>query len=133
MSKKLAAGANVIVLAVKAGSGAFVRERDSAVELAKTMIGIGTSAGRRMAAVVSDMSQPLGRAVGNALEVGEALDTLAGKGPPELADFALELASIVVELASEPPTAGSRDAGSARARVEQALRSGAGLRAFRRM
>ena len=133
MSKKLAAGAHVIVLDVKTGSGAFMRERDSARELAQAMVDIGVAAGRRMAAVVSDMSQPLGRAVGNALEIGEALDTLEGHGPPELADFAVELASIVVELASEPPPAGSRGAGSARARVEQALRSGAGLRAFRRM
>src|SRR5437660_804845 len=133
MSKKLAAGAQVIVLDVKTGSGAFMRERDSARELAQAMVDIGVAAGRRMAAVVSDMSQPLGRAVGNALEIGEALDTLEGHGPPELADFALELASIVVELASEAPLAGARDASSARARVEQALRSGAGLRTFRRM
>src|SRR6266568_4227825 len=101
MSKKLAAGANVIVLDVKTGSGAFVRERDAAVELAKTMIGIGASAGRRMAALVSDMSQPLGRAVGNALEVGEALDTLVGKGPPEFTDFAVELSGLIVLLASD--------------------------------
>src|SRR3984893_18066878 len=67
MSKKLAAGSNVIVLDVKTGSGAFLRERDSAMMLAKMMIDIGTAAGRRMAAVVSDMSQPLGSAVGNAL------------------------------------------------------------------
>src|SRR5436305_9108780 len=100
MSKKLAAGANVIVLDVKTGSGAFVREPDAARELARTMVDIGTTAGRRMAAVVSDMSQPLGRAVGNALEVGEALDTLAGRGPPEFTEFALELAALIVSLAS---------------------------------
>src|SRR5438876_2181301 len=125
MSKKLAAGANVIVLDVKTGSGAFVRERESAIELAKSMIGIGTAAGRRMAAVVSDMSQPLGRAIGNALEVAEALDTLEGHGPPEFADFALELATMIVELASS--------GGDGRVEVEEALGSGAALRAFRRM
>jgi pyrimidine-nucleoside phosphorylase len=125
MSKKLAAGANVIVLDVKTGSGAFMRDRHSARELAQAMVDIGLAARRRMAAVVSDMSQPLGRAVGNALEVAEALDTLEGHGPHELADFAVELASIIVQLAS--------DAGSARGRVEEALRSGAALRALRRM
>ena len=125
MSKKLAAGAHVIVLDVKTGSGAFMRERESARELAQAMVDIGQAAGRRMAAVVSDMSQPLGRAVGNALEVAEALDTLEGHGPPELTAFALELASTIVGLASDNP--------SPRARVEDALRSRAGMRAFRRM
>ena len=125
MSKKLAAGADVIVLDVKTGSGAFMRERDSARALAQAMIDIGEAAGRRVAAVVSDMSQPLGRAVGNALEIAEALDTLEGRGPPEFAEFALELAGLIVELAS--------DAGAGRIEVEEALRSGAALQAFRRM
>ena len=136
MSKKLAAGAHVIVLDVKTGSGAFMRDRAAARELAQAMVDIGIAAGRRMAAVVSDMSQPLGRAVGNALEIAEALDTLEGHGPPELADFAVELGSIIVELASlapQVPPGGGQDAPSAHARVEEALRSGAGLRAFRRM
>src|SRR3984893_1322334 len=100
MSKKLAAGASVIVLDVKTGSGAFLRERDSAMMLAKMMIDIGTAAGRRMAAVVSDMSQPLGSAVGNALEVGEALDTLEANGPLDFTEFVLDIASTIVELAS---------------------------------
>jgi pyrimidine-nucleoside phosphorylase len=125
MSKKLAAGANVIVLDVKTGSGAFMRERDAARALAQAMVDIGAAAGRRIAAVVSDMSQPLGRAVGNALEVAEALDTLDGHGPPELAEFALELASIIVNLATDG-SRGRRD-------VELALTSGAGLRSFRAM
>jgi pyrimidine-nucleoside phosphorylase len=125
MSKKLAAGANVIVLDVKTGSGAFMREPDAARELARVMVDIGSAAGRRMAAVVSDMSQPLGRAVGNALEVSEALDTLEGHGPPEFADFAIELASLIVELAS--------NGGAGRREVEDALRSGRGREAFRRM
>jgi pyrimidine-nucleoside phosphorylase len=125
MSKKLAAGANVIVLDVKTGSGAFMREPDAARALAQTMVHIGVAAGRRMAAVVSDMSQPLGRAVGNALEVGEALDTLEGHGPPEFADFAVELATLIVELASNGT--------SGRAEVEHALRSRDGRRALRQM
>jgi pyrimidine-nucleoside phosphorylase len=125
MSKKLAAGASVIVLDVKTGSGAFMRERAAARELAEAMVAIGTAAGRRMAAVVSDMAQPLGRAVGNALEVREALDTLAGAGPPEFAEFALELATTIVELASDGRTG--------RAEVEAALRSGAARDVLRRM
>jgi pyrimidine-nucleoside phosphorylase len=125
MSKKLAAGAHVIVLDVKTGSGAFMREPAAARELAAAMVEIGTAAGRRMAAVVSDMSQPLGRTVGNALEVREALDTLAGQGPPEFTQFAIELASLILDLATSTA--------NARADVEGALRSGAGLEALRRM
>jgi pyrimidine-nucleoside phosphorylase len=125
MSKKLAAGASVIVLDVKTGSGAFLRERDSALMLAKMMIDIGAAAGRRMAAVVSDMSQPLGRAVGNALEVAEALDTLDAHGPPDFTEFVVDIASTIVELASEGQTG--------RAEIERALRSGDGRQALRRM
>jgi pyrimidine-nucleoside phosphorylase len=125
MSKKLAAGASVIVLDVKTGSGAFLREREAATALAKTMIDIGTAAGRRMAAVVSDMSQPLGRAVGNALEVGEALDTLEANGPPDFTEFVVDIASTIVELASNGQ--------AGRAEVQQALRSGSGRQALRRM
>ncbi len=125
MSKKLAAGAKVIVLDVKTGSGAFMREPEAARALAQAMVEIGNAAGRRMAAFVSDMSQPLGRAVGNALEVAEALDTLHGEGPPEFTEFALELAGSIVDLAT--------GASSGRAAVEHALGSGGGLRAFRRM
>jgi pyrimidine-nucleoside phosphorylase len=125
MSKKLAAGAQVIVLDVKTGSGAFMREPDAARALARAMVEIGVAAGRRTAAVVSDMSQPLGRAVGNALEVAEALDALAGRGPQELTEFAIELASLVVELAT--------DGACGRGDVEEALRSGAGLRMLRAM
>jgi pyrimidine-nucleoside phosphorylase len=125
MSKKLAAGAEVIVLDVKTGSGAFMREPESARALAQTMVDIGTAAGRRMAAVVSDMSQPLGRAVGHALEVAEALDTLEGHGPPEFTEFAVELASLIVSLAS--------DGSAGRGDVERALESGAAYDKFRRM
>src|SRR3981081_1992378 len=117
MSKKLAAGAHVIVLDVKTGSGAFLRDRESATALAQAMVDIGAAAGRRMAAVVSDMSQPLGRAVGNALEVAEALDTLSSVGPPDFTEFVLELAGLIVRLAT--------DGQQGRPEVEQVLRSGA--------
>jgi pyrimidine-nucleoside phosphorylase len=125
MSKKLAVGADVIVLDVKTGSGAFMREQDDARALARAMVDIGTTAGRRVAAVVSDMSQPLGRAVGNALEVAEALDTLAGDGPPEFSEFAVELAGMIVELASNGLLG--------RSDVQAALRSGAALQKLRAM
>jgi pyrimidine-nucleoside phosphorylase len=125
MSKKLAAGAQVIVLDVKCGSGAFMREPEAAQALARAMVDIGTAAGRRMTAVVSDMSQPLGRAVGHALEIGEALDTLEGHGPPEFTAFAVDLATTIVSLASPD--------GDPRRRVEQALRSGSARDALRRM
>jgi len=125
LSKKLAAGADVIVLDVKTGSGAFMQERESALALARAMVDIGTAAGRRMAAVVSDMSQPLGRAIGNALEVAEALDTLENHGPPDFTSFTLELATLIVELASSSRTG--------RADVEQALRSGDAREKLRHM
>ena len=125
MSKKLAAGAHVIVLDVKTGAGAFMRERADAIALANSMLAIGTAAGRRMAAVVSDMSQPLGRMVGNALEVREALETLANTGPAEFTAFAIELATTIVALAT--------DGAAGQPQVEQALRSGAAREQLRRM
>ncbi len=125
MSKKLAVGAHVVVLDVKSGSGAFMRDPEAARALARAMVDVGVAAGRRMGAVVSDMSQPLGRAVGNALEVAEAMDTLEGDGTPELTEFAMDLASLIVRLTSN----GARG----RADVEDALRSGRGLHMFRRM
>lgn len=96
MSKKLAAGSDVIVLDVKTGSGAFMKSEADAVSLAREMVKIGTGAGKETIAIISDMDQPLGFAVGNALEVKEAIDTLNGEGSKELLELSLVLGSYMM-------------------------------------
>ncbi len=128
MSKKLAAGANGIVLDVKLGCGAFMKTLTEARDLARIMVQIGVDAGRDMVALLSDMNQPLGVAVGNALEVAEAIETLQGGGPADLRAHCIEVAAHMLRLAGR----GRRYASLAenRARLTQQLDAGAGLQPF---
>jgi pyrimidine-nucleoside phosphorylase len=128
MSKKLAEGLGGLVLDVKTGSGAFLPELDRALELARTMIGLGESRGCRTVALLTAMDRPLGRALGNALEIEETILALEGKGPADLMQVTLALADEMLLLAGL-----ARDRDDARRQLERALASGAGLEMFGRL
>ncbi|MBL4954069.1 pyrimidine-nucleoside phosphorylase [Neobacillus sp. OS1-32] len=122
MSKKIAAGADAIVLDVKTGAGAFMKTLKDSRELAHAMVRIGNAVGRKTMAVISDMSQPLGYAVGNALEVKEAIDTLKGEGPADLTELCLTLGSHMVYLAKK-----AASLAEARQALEKAINDGSAL------
>ncbi len=126
MSKKIAAGADAIVLDVKTGAGAFMKTLEGSKDLAHAMVSIGNNVGRRTMAVISDMSQPLGAAIGNALEVQEAIDTLKGQGPKDLEDLCLALGSQMVFLAGK---ASSLE--DAEAKLREVIANGKALDKFR--
>jgi len=127
LSKKLAEGADTLVLDVKVGSGAFMKTRQEARRLAEVMVAIGRGAGRNVAALLSSMDSPLGRAAGNAVEVVESVDVLRGQGPRDLRDLTLDLAEAAIDASMDRPDPVTRE------RLEAALDSGAAMEAFRRM
>lgn len=122
MSKKLAAGADAIVLDVKCGSGAFMKTEDDAYALAKEMTAIGNGADRKTIAVISDMDQPLGFAVGNSLEVKEAINTLKGQGPADFEELCLTLGTYMVLAANK-----AESAEDARAKLKEVIKNGKAL------
>ncbi|MBS1994732.1 MAG: thymidine phosphorylase [Cyanobacteria bacterium SZAS LIN-2] len=125
MSKKLAAGANLIILDVKCGPGAFMETEEKAVELAKTMAAVGRILKRPVLAVVTDMEQPLGMAVGHTTEVIEAIETLKGKGPEDLRELCLELGSLALVEAGK-----AKDTAEAREKLQKLISSGEALKTF---
>ncbi len=125
MSKKLAAGADAIVLDVKTGSGAFMKKLKDSIDLAEKMVQIGNAAGRRTIAVISDMDQPLGYAVGNALEVKEAIETLNGKGPKDLEELCITLGTQMLLCAG---LINEREEG--RKKLKQSITDGSALKKF---
>ncbi|MFY9115438.1 MAG: thymidine phosphorylase [Dethiobacteria bacterium] len=128
MSKKIAGGASCIVLDVKVGSGAFMRSLTDAAALAETMVSLGQAFGRRVKALITDMDQPLGRAIGNSLEIEEAVSTLQGEGPDDLKELALSLGTHLLCDAVN-----NDDAEAARSRLRHLLDSGDAYEKFLQM
>jgi pyrimidine-nucleoside phosphorylase len=126
MSKKLAEGLDGLVLDVKVGSGAFMKDLDRARELATTMVGIGRSRGTTVTALITDMSQPLGREVGNASEIRESIDVLHGAGPPDLVELTFRLGAEMLVLGGIAP-----DLSTGHSQMGAAVASGAAFEKFR--
>lgn len=128
MSKKLAAGADTIFLDVKVGKGAFMKDLDSAKELARTMVYIGKSQGKDTQAIISDMNQPLGHTIGNSLELMEAIDTLKGQGPKDFEDLVLSCGEIILGQAGL-----EKDKERARKLLKEKLADGSALEALNKL
>ncbi|MBQ3390232.1 MAG: thymidine phosphorylase [Firmicutes bacterium] len=126
MSKKLASGSDAIVLDVKTGRGAFMKTQESARQLAEWMVDIGKRSGKKMAAFITDMEQPLGKGVGNSIEVMEAIDTLKGKGPEDITELSRQLAGYMIYIGGK---AASHEEGVKMA--DRCIRDGSGLKQFR--
>ncbi|HEY8786154.1 MAG TPA: thymidine phosphorylase, partial [Candidatus Limnocylindria bacterium] len=128
MSKKIAAGANAVVLDVKVGSGAFMKDLASARQLARAMVSIGVAHGMAVTCELTDMDQPLGNAVGNSLEIAEAIATLRGRGPADLVQLTRAAGAEMLVLGRK-----ARDTKSALARIDRALADGSGFAKFREL
>lgn len=128
MSKKLACGSDAILLDVKCGSGAFMKTKEEAKDLAERMVRIGNASGKKTIAVITNMEQPLGCAAGNSCEVVEAVETLKGRGPADITELSLYLAGLMVYLGGK-----ADDPDAAYTMAKEALASGAGLNKFREM
>ncbi|MCH5461542.1 pyrimidine-nucleoside phosphorylase [Lactobacillus sp. LC28-10] len=128
MSKKIASGTDALVLDVKTGSGAFMKTEDQARSLAEALVSIGKNAGMDCMALISDMNQPLGRMIGNALEIKETIDILKGQGPADITDLVLTLGSQMVVLAKKAQTLEE-----AREMLKEVVANGKALESFRQM
>ena len=128
MSKKIAEGLDALVLDVKVGKGAFMKTETEARDLAERLVDVGRRLGKRVRALITDMNQPLGRAIGNALEVIESVETLKGRGPEDLRTLSLELAAHMLVLGHQ-----ATSLEEARERAERLLHSGAALEKFRQI
>ncbi|KRL56192.1 pyrimidine-nucleoside phosphorylase [Furfurilactobacillus rossiae DSM 15814] len=128
MSKKIASGTDALVLDVKTGSGAFMKTEADSVALAKELVGIGKSVGMNAMAVISDMNQPLGNAIGNALEIEESIALLKGNGPADLLDLVLTIGSQMVVMANK-----ATDLDAARKMLQQHIDDGSALTKFKEM